>query len=104
MLRAEVAGKDSRNLWAYLDADGNLHIDGQDLGPSTAPVSSDGEYEWFQTIQAAEVPRLIGLLGAPPDCDILEVLQEHWSGSKAGDLERLLRGSDIHVTMHIWSS
>ena len=44
-LRDEVDGPDSRHLWAHIDQEGNLHIDGQDLGPKTAIVSSDGEYE-----------------------------------------------------------
>jgi hypothetical protein len=47
-LRAERDGADARFLWAYLDDEGGLHIDGQDLGPGTAISSDDGEYEWFQ--------------------------------------------------------
>jgi len=57
------AAPDSRHLWAHLDQKGNLHIDGQDLGPKTAIVSSDGEYEWFETIDRSELSKLIGLLG-----------------------------------------
>ena len=45
-LRSERSGRDVRTLWAHVDVDGNLHVDGQDLGPRTAPVSVDGEYEW----------------------------------------------------------
>ena len=58
-LRAERSGTDYRHLEAYVDAAGVLHIDGQDLGPGTSIVSDDGEYEWFETIAAADVPRLI---------------------------------------------
>lgn len=102
-LRAERDGEDRRDVWAYLDAEGNLHIDGQDLGSSTAPVSTDGEYEWFQRIQAIDVPRLIDLLGGSEGTDILDLLKAHWSGPKAGELERVLRESDIHVARHVWS-
>jgi hypothetical protein len=42
ILRNERSGLDTRHLWAYLDDEGNLHIDGQDLGPATAPVSTSG--------------------------------------------------------------
>ncbi len=63
VLRSERTRDDTRHLEAYLDTDGALHIDGQDLGPGTAPFSDDGEYEWFRTIPAAEVPRLVELLG-----------------------------------------
>ena len=58
-LRKEHDGTDSRYLRAYLDASGNLHIDGHDLGPGTAPVSADGEYEWFKTIRAEDVPKVV---------------------------------------------
>jgi hypothetical protein len=48
VLRDERSGRDSRHLAAYLNA-GDPVLEGQDLGPGTAPVSSDGEYEWVQT-------------------------------------------------------
>ena len=46
-LRDERNGPDTRHLEAYLDEEGNLHIDGHDLVPGTAPVSDDGEYETY---------------------------------------------------------
>lgn len=102
-LRDENSKGGSRHLWAYLDDEGNLHIDGQDIGPGTAIVSSDGEYEWFSTISAVDLPRLRTLLHAPPGTDILDVLRRRYSGRAAGDLERLLQGSDIEVKRHVWS-
>jgi hypothetical protein len=103
MLRDEESGPDRRYLWAYLDDEGNLHIDGQDLGPSTGPVSGDGEYEWFKTIGANDLPRLLLLLGAPPNADVLDILEAQWCGSKAGDLEALIRESDIQVEFFAWT-
>lgn len=102
-LRAERDGPDSRFLDAYLDDEGNLHIDGQDLGPKTAPVSSDGEYEWFEVISRNDLPRLTALLGASPDEHILDVLERSWTGARAGDLETILRESDIPVSISVWS-
>lgn len=102
-LRDEHDGPDRRVLWAYLDDEGNLHIDGQDLGPKTASVSSDGEYEWFKTISVTDVPRLLTLLGATPEEDVLDVLEGQWCGEKAAQLEQLLRGSDIKVDLFTWS-
>ncbi|HEX4383021.1 MAG TPA: hypothetical protein VH083_08740 [Myxococcales bacterium] len=96
-LREERNGRDSRHLWAWVDAQGRLHVDGQDLGPSTATVSSDGEYEWFQTIAAEHVPRLIGLLGGKPGNDLLDLLEARWTGARAADFEKLLRESGIPV-------
>jgi hypothetical protein len=102
-LRDEIDGPDSRHLWAHLDQEGNLHIDGQDLGPKTAIVSSDGEYEWFQTIDRSDLPKLIRLFEGKPEDDILDVLEENWTGPRAADLEALLRGSDIEVERFVWS-
>ena len=102
-LRNEIDGPNSRHLRAHLDPEGNLHIDGHDLGPKTAIVSSDGEYEWFQTINKSELPKLIGLLGGKPEDDILDVLQENWTGQRVADLEALLLESDIEVKRFVWS-
>jgi hypothetical protein len=102
-LRDETSGLDRRRLWAYLDDAGNLHIDGQDLGPGTAPVSTDGEYEWFKKISARDLPQLLTLLGAPSDASVLDVLEREWSGDKAGALETLIRKSGLRVETSVWS-
>ena len=103
MLREERTGRDGRFLWAYVDDSGRLHIDGQDLGPGTAPVSSDGEYEWFSTIAAADVPRVVALLGGQPGDDVLDVLERGFTGAASYDLEARLRASDIPVEISTWS-
>jgi len=102
-LRREVDGPDTHHLWAHIDQEGNLHIDGQDLGPKTAIVSADGEYEWFQTIDRSELAKLSGVLGGKPKDDILDVLEENWTGGRAANLEALLRESDIEVDRFVWS-
>lgn len=102
-LRSERSGRDLRTLWARLDADGNLHVDGQDLGPGTAPVSSDGEYEWFQTIRRESIPQLLVLLGAPPDTrELLQFLKANFSGTSSYELERILRESKVPVERTVW--
>jgi len=63
-LRNEKRGADTRHPLAYLDDDGDLHIDGHDLGPATAAVSANGEYEWFRTISHEDLPHLRSLLGS----------------------------------------
>jgi hypothetical protein len=45
ILRSEQRGENTFSSCACVDAEGNLHIDGQDLGPITALVSTNGEYE-----------------------------------------------------------
>ena len=101
-LRAERTGPDYRHLEAYVDDDGALHIDGQDLGPGTAIVSDDGEYEWFETIDAVHVPRLVVLLGGHPGDGVLDVLERDYTGAGSYELEKRLRESDVHVKRHVW--
>lgn len=103
VLRDERSGADSRNLWAWVDRAGALHIDGQDLGPATASVSDDGEYEWFSAIAAADVPRVVELLGGAPGDQILDVLERGWTGRQSYSLETLLRDSEIPIARTIWS-
>jgi hypothetical protein len=103
MLREERTGSDQRFLWAYVSADGALHIDGQDLGPATSLASADGEYEWFQTIQPKHLPRLVEVLGGERGADVLDFLAERYSGDGAAEFERILRESDIPVELFGWS-
>lgn len=102
-LRDERDGADRRHLAAYLDDEGHLHIDGQDLGPGTRMVSEDGEYEWFTTIAAADLPRLLALLGADPGETVLGVLARKYTDTQSHELERLLRESDIPRRLAVWS-
>ena len=83
--------------------EGNLHIDGQDLGPGTASVSSDGEYEWFQVIRARHLAAFRELIGADANENILDVLERSWCGKRAGDLETLLHESNFPIERLIWS-
>lgn len=103
MLRETRTGRDRRFLWAWLDGQGNLHIDGQDLGPGTSSVSGDGEYEWFSEIAAADVPRVVALLDGDPGEPILALLGREWTGERADELERRLSDSDIPITRSTWS-
>jgi hypothetical protein len=100
-LRAEVDGKDKRFLDAFLDEEGRLCIDGQDLGPGTALISSDGEYEWSFTYAVADLPRVSAVLDGQPGEDVLDVL-ERWVG-RSYELEKRLRESGIPSQFWSWS-
>ncbi len=96
---------DRRRFEAYLDADGNLHLEGQDLGPGTGPLGADGEYEWFLTIRAADVPALRDMLGIHADADLLETLERSWSGpTRSRDLEARIHASGIETELDTWRS
>ena len=49
-------------------------------GLGTAPVSDDGEYEWFETIAAAHLPRLVTLLGGADGENVLDLLARKYTG------------------------
>jgi hypothetical protein len=102
-LRAEHDGQDHRHLSATLNTEGALVIEGQDLGPKTASVSSDGEYEWSRTILREHIPKLLALLDAPADADILSTLERHWTGPKSYELESRISDSDIPSALWTWS-
>ena len=102
VLRAERDEVDSRFLEAYLDELGNLHIDGQDVGPGASLVSDDGEYEWFTTIAAADVPRLLLLLRGTSGDDVLDVLEHSWSGAGSYALEKLPRDTAFPLQRSVW--
>jgi len=103
-LRSEQMDDGSKlNLWAYLDTKGCLHIDAQDLGPITEPISGDGEYEYFLTIDNKDIPKLIQLLGGKAGDDVLRLLDRYWAGDKSYELEDLLRNCEIKVGFDAWS-
>ena len=103
-LRAERRGDNVRYLDARLDTEGNLHIGGHDLGPRTAVVSADGEYEWDRTIRAEHLGRLIELLGGEPGESVLDTLERRWSGNpRSYELEALLRDDANEIPSELWT-
>jgi hypothetical protein len=89
-LRAESVGPDQQYLDADWDDDGNLVLSGQDLGPRTRGVSPDGEYEYWITVEAAHLTKLLVLLGEPEGSDVIRVLAEGWTGNRSHELERII--------------
>lgn len=102
-LRAEIIGPDSRYLSAKVDGNGDLVLSGQDLGPATSMVSSDGEYEYWITVEAAHIPVLLARLGASERSDILEVLALSWTGERSYELERIIRNDDVPHRLSVYS-
>lgn len=105
----KVTLREERDDWGYrwlgasVDEEGKLRINGHDLGPGTAMVSGDGEYEWFETIAAADVPKVVALLDGEPGADVLDVLEAHWTGARSYELEKRLRESGIRRDISTWS-
>jgi hypothetical protein len=102
VLRDERDGRDSRYLDASIDEGGNLQLHGHDIGPRTSPMRDDGEYEWFETVAAADLARLVGLLGGAPGEEILDVLHRRYRGPASSEFTMKLYDSDIPVGHFSW--
>lgn len=97
VLRAEKSEASLRHLDARLNSDGALLLTGHDLGEG---IPFGDEYEYFKTIAADDLPRLVALLDGAPGTSVLDVLAS-WTGPRSYDLERLLRESDIDVRTRV---
>jgi hypothetical protein len=81
--------------------DGNLVINGQDLKSGAAFGTEISEYEYGLTVAAADIPRILSALDAPPEADVLDVLEA--SGAElmgSGESRWLAR---IGVEAEFWS-
>lgn len=95
-LQSETRQDGSRlSISATLERDGTLQITGHDLGPVTAGMNDRGEYEWFYTVAASDVAALAIVLGGQPDTDVIDLLQQRWSGDSANGLGEALRSSGV---------
>lgn len=81
---------------ARLNERGDLIIDGQDLG---GPFS---EYEWAWAFSSTTFGMIRSRLGAEKDADILEVLQESFSGNQLRDPGRWLH-QEAGIPAEFWS-
>ena len=79
----------TRYLDARLEPNGDLIIEGQDLGDGVERFFGPGEreYEWTWTVKAADVPKLKRALGGG---HVLKALKRRFSGSAARDLKPFL--------------
>jgi hypothetical protein len=103
-LRYEKTADGSQlDLWVYFDTEGWLNFNGLDLGPITGPVSAGGEYEYFKSVAANDIPRLVKLLGGRPGTNILNLLKRKWTGERSHELEKILEESDIPVDFSDYS-
>lgn len=74
-LREARDGADTRSLHARLDAQGNLCIEGHDLGPTVSGLLGGSEYEWAISVAAEAVPAYVQVLGGAPGDDALDCLR-----------------------------
>jgi hypothetical protein len=102
-LREERSGRDRRWLDAYIDAEGNLVISGHDLGPATAVMSDEHEYEWSHTFPTSSLPLLLSALGGTDGEDLLDLLASRYTGQNSYELEAVIRDTRDTVPRRFWS-
>ncbi len=104
VLRSERDEGGIRHLSARLTTDGDLVVEGQDIGPGVEQFFGEGntEYEWAHTVRVADLPQLGAALGGLPGDDILTLLAQRCSGPDEAELSRLLV-PDGPVPAELWS-
>ncbi len=101
-LRDEELPNGTRSaLWAWIGPQGELHLDGQDLGDPALLPGGDGEYEYFRTIAAEDFPALLELLQGRPDDDVLALLARDYARQRSFELELKLRNAPFPVRLHV---
>jgi hypothetical protein len=99
VLREERSGSDYRYLGASYNKDGDLIIEGQDLGALVEENWGSGEYEWTLTISKADLPLLANALGIKKG--ILNELKNKFNGVDSNRLEQFLKENNVPTTF--WS-
>lgn len=94
-LRDIERGPDRLSLWATLTDDGDLLIEGEDVGPGTAPVTSSGEYSYSWHIPAGSLAELGQLVGLDQESDLLDHLAAEFSGPRSWELEGIVSRSGL---------
>lgn len=91
----------TRYLEARIEENGDLTIQGQDLGAGVESYFGPGtrEYEWCWTIRSPDLPRLREALKAGED--VLAALHARFSGDAAAGLSSFLK--EEQVPYESWS-
>lgn len=96
ILRNERAEGDLRYLGATYSSEGNLVIEGQDLGNAVEAAFGYREYEWAWTIARADLPKLAAALDTRTD--LMAALEHRFSGPAAAQLAAFLQEHNIPHT------
>jgi hypothetical protein len=99
VLRNIRGSQDTRHLQASLTREGDLVIEGQDIGDAVEQIFGVREYEWIWTIRARDIAILLSALGATSD--VLKALSERFGDERAAELKSFL--DDHDVPHDIWS-
>ena len=103
VLRQERGSGGSRYLVARLEPNGDLVVDGQDLGDGVEEIFGNGlrEYEWEYRVLAGDVDRAKEALGAKEGEDVLALLERLGPDEVERRLRAELEAAGIQVAF--WS-
>lgn len=87
--------------WVTLNDEGDLLIEGQDLGPGVELFFGAHEYEFSRTVRAADVPSLRSALHLDDEDDLLAALLDRYDGKGTSELEQFVQ--DAGVPSEFWS-
>lgn len=99
VLRDERTSSMSRRLSARLTADGDLIVDGQDLGAPVRSYFGANEYEWSWTIRKQHLRALLAALGA--NSDVLAALKARFAPDRGDEIGTFLK--DNAIPCEFWS-
>jgi hypothetical protein len=81
--------------------DDNLMINGQDLRSGRAFGTEISEYEYGFAVASSEIPKLLNALNAPPDSDVLDLLEQ--AGPEIIRIGESKWLADLSVEAEFWS-
>jgi len=99
VLRDERTPGDVRHLSVRYASNGDLRIEGQDVGQSVESFFGSREYEWSWTVARSKHPKFLKALGVSGD--LIAALKARFSGDDAAELEGFLKSHRIPFS--VWS-
>jgi hypothetical protein len=93
------------DIEAYFDGEGNLIIDGYDIGKTVEEFWGDNDYEYITTIRPEEVKKLYEAVNVPEGSreQLLSFLQAHYNTNTCySELQDFLTKHGIHFEGFSW--
>jgi len=91
---------------AYFDADGNLVVDGYDIGKTVEKYWGDSDYEYTTTLSPDEVKKLYALFQLPDGAhgELLLALQSRFNTNKCySEIQNFLDKHNIKYKGFSWT-
>lgn len=91
------------NVFAEIEADGSLRVDGCDAGKRVKKIWGDYDYEYIITVTAEDLPKLCEKLQTTQK-DLLQCLLSRFEGERAfSRFKKFLKNHDIPFDFFTWA-